>query len=228
MRAAADRIIWQRRAMRVIGGVIRIGEAAALALWPSSVAPGVPTPDEIRQMERAARAQEAERLQEITVNRQRLISPDELLRMEVTAQRIPAPAPRAIPSASSPPAPSSRPGPAAPGAGRPRGMLGRLPWAQILIGAVIGELAGRSSSSASSSFAPSTSETPLTRSQPDALPSGEPPQIIVTGGGTTRCECPPKRQRKQRNKCLEWAQIEWRSGRYKGKPAGRKCVRRER
>lgn len=38
------------------------------------------------------------------------------------------------------------------------------------------------------------------------------------------CECPPKKKRKRR-KCLERAQVEWRTGRFKGKLAGTKCVR---
>jgi hypothetical protein len=44
---------------------------------------------------------------------------------------------------------------------------------------------------------------------------------------TNLCKCKPKRRGPQR-KCLERGQVNWRTGRYKGKLAGTKCIRWER
>jgi hypothetical protein len=63
---------------------------------------------------------------------------------------------------------------------------------------------------------------PLTGNQPSVLTSSLLQRVGRVGQQT--CECKKPRKSKRR-KCLERGQIEWRSGRYKGKLAGTKCVR---
>ena len=44
------------------------------------------------------------------------------------------------------------------------------------------------------------------------------------GGASARCDCKPKKRGPQR-KCLERGAVAWKSGRYKGRSAGQKCIR---
>ena len=214
----------------------RLGVFIGGLLWPSTIAPGVPSAEDISRMERAAdKLKKAKRvkdlqLQAIAVTATRLSMPElELLPVNVTARRLAGLSgpggtvtPTAVPSvATSTPTPTSG-GSSSP---RSRGIFSRLPWQQILLGALFGSRRG---GAPSFSFSASPQTENLTRVQPQALPSGAVPPVIITGSsGTDLCETAPKRRRKPR-KCLEWAQTRWSSGRYEGKSAGRKCVRRER
>lgn len=69
---------------------------------------------------------------------------------------------------------------------------------------------------------------PLTPINAGALPFA--PYAGFSGGGfaaqSTSCDCKPKRRGPKR-RCLERADVSWRTGRYKGKRAGSKCVRWE-
>lgn len=64
----------------------------------------------------------------------------------------------------------------------------------------------------------------------DTPPAPTPQPLTVVQGGMLpssarqTCECKDQR-RKKRRKCLERADVVWKTGRYKGKPAGRRCVR---
>jgi len=83
-----------------------------------------------------------------------------------------------------------------------------------------------------------STSAPFTFNIPQAIPAplsppAPQPLTVVQGGGVPSsptaqrmCECKPKKKKKSR-KCLERAQVEWRTGRYKGKLAGTRCVRFE-
>lgn len=225
--AAVERAIYRSAILR---GVARIGArifgTAAGALWPSDVATGVPTPAQVAEMEREAQREAnragAPQLKRVEVKVERLIPPGTdpavLQDVTVTRQRIgttPKTTPKASPQASGS---STVPNPRT---SRIRqSMLGRLPWAQIILGALLGP--GRSTTT---TLAPTTGTAPLTPTQPGLLPSGlSPPYYPPPPTRTANCECPPKRKSRKR-KCLERGQVEWRTGRYKGKVAGTKCIR---
>jgi len=215
------------RRSAILRGVLRVGTRVIGTLpgilWPSDINPGVPTPEQIREMEReAARVQQPE-LRRVTVPRQRIeqavrsMPPgtDHSVLQEVTVGATR----RTLPQRA--PAPTSRPAPATTTGRIRQSMLGRLPWAQILLGALIGS---SSRTSVSTSVAPIISG--LTRVEPDPLPStGGPPLSIPPSVVTGQCDCPPKKKRKKPRKCLERGQVIWKTGRNKGKVAGTKCVR---
>jgi len=98
--------------------------------------------------------------------------------------------------------------------------------AQIVLGAIgLGALRSGSRAAPSSAISlalpsPSTIRPtqPLTVVQGAALP------LTATRTASQQCECKSKKKRKRR-KCLEMADVGWTSGRYKGKKAGRRCVR---
>lgn len=63
---------------------------------------------------------------------------------------------------------------------------------------------------------------PFTPGQPMTFTGGG--GGVVTGSRTQGCDCKPKRRGKPR-KCLERGAVAWRTGRYKGRAAGTKCIR---
>lgn len=81
----------------------------------------------------------------------------------------------------------------------------------------------------SSSVSPLTVNVPAIAT-PTATPIPQPLTVVQGGGvpftgtGTQQCECKEKKKREKR-KCLERAQVVWKTGRYKGKLAGTRCVR---
>lgn len=223
MRQAAERLL---RKLGIIRGAVvaaRVGSVIGGVLIPSAVAPGTPTPGQIREMERAATRAQRDVLQEVPVNVARL--PEAAV---VPGPRVGPPAPRVTGPAPSTTSAGTRTGiPPVSGASTgPFGSLRRLPWAQILLSALTGS-GNRPRVSVSPVVNVAPSSTPLTLPQPQALPSSQLPPIVLTGSPSETCECPPKRKRRDYKKCLEWAPVKWAGGRYRGKNAGRKCVRRE-
>lgn len=107
------------------------------------------------------------------------------------------------------------------------------PWAQLGVFG-LGLLGGRKRSRPTLPLAPAVEDEPLapplTGFNAGALPfvqgmpslGGAPP----VSRSDTGCDCKPKRRGPKR-RCLERAQVAWRSGRYKGKLAGTRCVRWE-
>lgn len=218
MRQAAERLLRRRgilvaarAASRVVGGV-----AAVIAQGSISSAGGDLTPEQVKDAEQRAREAELEQLQGVTVRRTRI--PTTAAGSGVS---VGPPAPGTGRGAGT--STGSQTGSA--GAPTTGGIFSRLPWSQILLQSLLGSSRARVNVSPVINVAPAGT-APLTAVQQRALSSGAPP-LILSPGSTTQCECPPKKKKGPRKKCLEWAQISWRSGRYKGKPAGRKCVRRE-
>ena len=220
--AAVERQIARRILARTILGIgARVVSGAVGALIPSELATGDLTSEQIQRAEQRANADRARELERVEVTRRRLEVPrgTGLQALEVTAKRLPNT--RQTPQVGPP-----RPAPSSSGPSRFRqSIFGRLPWQQILLSSLIGSLG---SSRSSSSSAPITAAE-LVSSGEQPIPNltrvgsaGVPfiPRSSITGN----CECPPKRKRTKR-KCLERAEVSWRTGRYKGKKAGTKCVR---
>lgn len=111
-----------------------------------------------------------------------------------------------------------------------KGTLGRDMLLRAALGVGLGAgAAALVRRAASSTVSLSGLSQPLPVTTPGPAPA---PLTFVGGGGVTSptqaredCECKKKRRDTKRKKCLERAQISWRSGRYKGKLAGTKCVR---
>lgn len=222
MRQGAERLLRKLKIIKA-GGVLaragaRAGGVVAGVLVPSELGTGVPTDQQVKEAERRAREARLEELQVVTVAASRLPEP-----AAGPAPRVGPPRPAATGRPRSRSTTSSSSGsPATTPASS--GMLGRLPWAQILLGALTGS-SPRVNVSPVVNVAPSAQ--PLTAVETSALPSPRPPLILSGGGQPNVCDCAPKRKRGPRKKCLEWAPIRWSGGRYSGKSAGRKCVRRE-
>lgn len=223
--ARMERVFRRRAIMRMAGRVAaRVGSVVTGVLWPNDVAPGTPTPGQVREMERAAVRDRSDELQPIAVRQERLtFEPKppvpELQAVNPTAQRIRVPQSATTPRSPTAPTvgtPGSSPSP------RTRGVLSRLPWAQILLGAALGR---SPTGSTVTNIIESSAPTPLTQPEPQPLPSPGGPPIILTGSAGRTDLCPEPKRRKPARKCLERAQVEWRTGRYKGKIAGTKCVR---
>jgi hypothetical protein len=95
------------------------------------------------------------------------------------------------------------------------------------LGALALGLIGAGRRATSSARAPTPTSTPTV---PNPLTPFEPlgvPYIQPSATTSNLCKCKPKRRGPQR-KCLERGQVNWRTGRYKGKLAGTKCIRWER
>lgn len=219
--AAAERAFRRRAILRGAGAAAsRIFGVVGGVLWPSDVATGLPTPEQVAEMEREAAREAARGLGEVVVRARRLPVPTktpELERIESTANR------QAVLQTGPPvpaPAPSQQPATTTATRSARQSILGRLPWQQIILGALLGGPIRGTRSTVQSAVG----TAPLTGVQPQALPSSGGGTIFTTGTSTSTCDCPPKKKRKTR-KCLERAPVEWRSGRYKGKLAGTKCVR---
>lgn len=188
--------------------------------------------EEQRQEAEERFRQELESLQEVTVNQTRQYGVDERglggpIRVNTQTRR----------GGMGPPTWEQLP----PGARSPRSRpteevtsVGRRPRDSLLRNASIFGLglAGiqllRSSRTSASSPPVAVNIPPITIPGPMPQPQ---PLTLVQGGmlgstptATRTCECKDTK-RKKRRKCLERAQVEWRSGRYKGKLAGTKCVR---
>jgi len=110
----------------------------------------------------------------------------------------------------------------------------RNPWAQLGVFG-LGLLGGRRSKRAPSAAAIAASSTAMPDDIPEDLTTvnaGMLPFAATGGAGygftaqSTSCDCKPKRRGPKR-RCLERADVSWRTGRYKGKRAGSKCVRWE-
>lgn len=179
--------------------------------------------------------------------------PDEILRNGVPTGEVvfripPKLTPRGDPVGGMMRPPVFNPAPPAPPAPRKRNRVQRAlhqiqrvtsnPWAQLGIFG-LGVLGGRKRSrNALSPLALSSSDDFVTQSPLDSLTpinAGALPfsssGFNYGGGGTptataTACGCKPKKRGPKR-RCLERAQVAWRSGRYKGKLAGTRCVRWE-
>jgi len=226
--ATIERQLWRRAALGRLGAIgVRIGGAIAGVLYPSRVAEGVPTPAQVAEMEKEAARVRGEQLKPVIVGRERLeaarralppgTDPSVLQVVSVGAKM------KGLPQTARQPGTRVAPAPTTTRTRLQRSILGRLPWAQILLGALLGP--GRTSS-ISPAVTPTVSS--LTRVEPDPLPSdGGAAFVPGIRPGTAQCDCPPKKKRKPSRKCLERAQVVWKSGRYKGKVAGKKCVRFE-
>lgn len=239
------------RGLGGLGGVI--GGIGGL-LWPSNVAPGVLTPEQLEEATRAGR-EEAEReaaeleraLEELARARERAWPTPQPVPLPPLAP-IPTPAP---PVFSPAPRPAPTPAPRAPAAPAPRAPAAPRsqpvtpqrwslsPWLTLAL-----LTPGLTGSTARTLTAPRPAD-PLTPVRPpfgDPLTPGNPltPSMPTPSGLTPfnrpplqsrtrqdRCRCKkckePKRRKKR--KCLERAQLSWRTGRKKGQPAGSRCVR---
>src|SRR5262245_1640408 len=106
----------------------------------------------------------------------------------------------------------------------------RNPWAQLgVLG--LGLIAPRRKKSpapfASSIVMPDDLPDDLTDFNAGMLPFAAPVGFATQSAPQRgHCDCKPKRRGPKR-RCLERAQVAWRSGRYKGKLAGTRCVRWE-
>lgn len=102
------------------------------------------------------------------------------------------------------------------------------PWAQLGIFG-LGLLGGRSTSRPRPALTAVPELAPpddLTGFNTGLLPFVGGTPINPVSRSDTACSCKPKRKGPKR-RCLERAQVAWRSGRYKGKLAGTRCVRWE-
>lgn len=141
------------------------------------------------------------------------------------APELPSPAP--LPAQVQLPSPVARPGSSSPVRTQPlpsaqRGAF-RLPnWSTIIAAALSSSAAPRIN--VASIIAPQVGPTPQPQPQPQPTPR-VPPIYPQAPTATDQCNCPPKKKRGPKRKCLERAKVKWAGGRYEGKLAGSKCVR---
>jgi len=249
-RATAQRTAAARRAAAARGARTGIAGVIIGALEPGMLGSGELTPqqrDEVARevAEREARRQaQIEGLQvEIPPNKygfpQRRLPGGEAS----VERRAAAPYPLPFPKVSLPPVPAA-PNPIGPYT--PPSRLQRVlrkvqtvtsnPFARL---ATLGLGVLSSSRSRSSQTVPAVSllppglvtPEPLTPFNTGSVPfvAGQPTYSVPqrpSGSATQRCDCKPKKRGPKR-RCLERGQVQWRSGRYKGKPAGSRCIRWE-
>lgn len=110
----------------------------------------------------------------------------------------------------------------------------RNPWAQLGVFG-LGLLGGKRKRRSQSVTPMPLVDVELEPIAPEPLTpfnAGSVPFAATGGAGygftaqSTSCDCKPKRRGPKR-RCLERADVSWRTGRYKGKRAGSKCVRWE-
>lgn len=233
----------------VIGAVGRILGALGGIFWPSPLGSGEPTPDEIREMERRARPTPNPLTAPAPPP-----PPDtrgrELGELDVPElpRRTPLPLPLPAPGPVGPPTPapttprSQTTTPARPstqGIGAPEVFEPFLDLTRLL------RSRPRRSSPPSRAFRPGTLTTPGPGTVPFAPPLPPAPSSPALPSPLTPFEttvlpsprtapgravppndpCRCSTTRKPRRKCLERAPVEFSAGRYKGRPAGTRCVR---
>ena len=220
---ASDRIRLERdlekigrieRLQRIIGAIIRrVGGVVGGVLIPSEIDPGIPTDEEIAQMERDAR--------EIG----RIIGPEPVGPGDLPTFGVPP----STDIPQEPPAieevittaeqPTEAAGPAPSTSARPStGPLTRSVIAGVTAAVIANLLRGRGQ----------VGQVALTSQVSDLLPSPEtlPRQFLPLPQPRQRadpCEARAQRKKKQR-KCLRRAGVIWAGGRRKGKSAGTRCL----
>lgn len=233
--------ILRARFRRIITGAIAAGASAILieealrSIW-TGIGDSDLTPEQIDDAERRFR-EAVESLQRIDVTAQPIepqgLGGDIVVNRSRRSGGMPPPGWEQLPAPGAPPSGASS---TTTGTGeglrvRVRRALGSN-WLPLTLGA-LGLLSSRRGSRSNQivNVAPASAvPVPV----PDALPTGltqvQPAVLTYPFSGLSSptaqrtCECKATKKRKRR-KCLERAQIEWRSGRYKGKLAGTKCVR---
>jgi len=191
------------------------------------------TPDQVRDAERRFR-EAVESLKRVTVGRKRIIPTDKrglggdiVVNRRTRSGGPPPPSWEQLPPGAT--QPGKAPNPTETIFVRARRLL-RDNLQSIVLGAIgLGSLSLLRRERAASPLTvniPQAAVAPLPTPTTDTLPQ---PLTLVQSAGlsstsTRTCECKAKKKRDKR-KCLERAQVEWRSGRYKGKLAGTKCVR---
>ena len=219
MRQAAEALLRRLKIIKAGRVVLRAGGVAAGVLVPSELGEGVPTEEQVRQAEQRAREAQLEELQLVTVASERLPVPAAEPGQRVGPSRPSRVTARggATSSTRSTPTSSRTPG----GGGS---IFSRLPWSQIFLNALLGSTRAPN---VNVNLAPQASQNLTPIETAGVSSSSSSPPVFFSGSSGSTCECPPKKRRKPTKKCIEWAPIGWTGGRFKGKSAGRKCVRRE-